>query len=326
MEESRMLRGTSFICVALIVLLSSVAVRGADAPTAGHRMLIGDDSKRHVAIVSADGKIEWEYPVGPIHDLHMLPNGNILLQTNFQKIAEVSPDKKVVWSYDSAKMNGNEGKKVEVHAFQRLPDGNTMIAESGIGRIIEVDKDGKIVHEIKMKREHPATHSDTRLARKLSSGNYLVSHEADGAIREYDKDGTVVWEYPIPLFDKPRAGGHGPEAWGNQTFGCVRLANGNTLISTGNGHSIIEVDKDKKVVWHLKPDELPGIQLAWVTTLQVLPNGNILFGNCHAGPANPQIIEITRDKKIVWSFKDFTNFGNSMPNNMALDVQGESIR
>ncbi len=46
---------------------------------------------------------------------------------------------------------------------------------------------------------------------------------------------------------------------------------------------------------------------------QRLPNGNTLFGNCHAGPDNPQFIEVTKDKKVVWTFKDFKNFGNSMP-------------
>jgi hypothetical protein len=51
---------------------------------------------------------------------------------------EITLDKKVVWSYDSATMNGNKGKRVDVHAFQRLPNGLTMIAESGVGRIIEV--------------------------------------------------------------------------------------------------------------------------------------------------------------------------------------------
>jgi hypothetical protein len=30
----------------------------------------------------------------------------------------------------------------------------------------------------------------------------------------------VVWEYEVPLFDRKRAGGHGPEAWGNSLFGA----------------------------------------------------------------------------------------------------------
>lgn len=292
----------------------------------GRRLLIGDETKRHVFIRNEKGAIEWEHPTGASHDLHRLPNGNILFQTDYQHIVEMTPNRQVVWSYDASKMNGNEGRRVEVHSFQRLPNGWTMISESGPGRIIEVDKEGKIQREVKLKVNKPNAHRDTRLVRKLASGNYLVSHEGDGMIREYDPMGALVWEYSVPLFDKKPAGGHGPEAWGNQAFSAVRLRNGNTLIGTGNGHSLLEVTPDKRIVWSVTQDELPGIKLAWVTTLQVLSNGNIIFGNCHAGPDNPQIIEINRDKKVLWTFKDFNNAGNSLTNSQVLDLEGEVIR
>src|SRR4051794_34322574 len=321
----QLLKG-SLIAAAAIVMSArpSVAADEKSDTSSGisHRLLVSDDTKHHIAIVDKTGKIEWEYKIAGLHDLHYLPGGTILFHRNMQTIVEVDPKtNKVIWEYDAAKSNGNEGKKVEVHAFQRLPDGNTMIAESGIGRIIEVDRAGKLVKEIKLKRNHPSTHSDTRLVRKLENGHYLVSHEADGAVREYDGDGKVVWEYDVPLFDQKPAGGHGPEAYGNQTFQPLRLASGNTLISTGNGHGIIEVTPDKKIVWQITQKDLPGITLAWVTTLQVMPNGNIVFGNCHAGPENPQIVEVTRDKKVVWTFKDMKNFGNSTTNSQVLDVE-----
>lgn len=302
--------------------LISSPTPGQPADPVSHRLLVSDDTKKRIAIVARDGSIEWEYKIGVLHDLHHLPAGTILFQTSYQKIVEVDPKtNKVVWEYDAAKMNGNEGKKVEVHAFQRLKDGSTMIVESGIGRIIEVDAAGKILKEVKLKVNKPNAHSDTRLARKLENGHYLVSHEADGCVREYDPEGKVVWEYEVPLFDQKPKGGHGPEAFGNKTFQPLRLANGNTLIATGNGHSVIEVTPEKKVVWALHQKDLPGITLAWVTTLQVLPNGNIVIGNCHAGPENPQVIEVTRDKKVVWTFKDHKNFGNSTTNSQILDVE-----
>ncbi|MGV3723509.1 MAG: hypothetical protein ACO1SX_21650 [Actinomycetota bacterium] len=31
-----------------------------------------------------------------------------------------------------------------------------------------------------------------------------------------------------------------------------------------------------------------------------------VFGNSHAGPDNPQLIEVTRDKKVVGTLKSFT--------------------
>ena len=35
---------------------------------------------------------------------------------------------------------------VDVHAFARLKNGNTMIVESSVGRVIEVDQAGKLAH------------------------------------------------------------------------------------------------------------------------------------------------------------------------------------
>jgi hypothetical protein len=58
--------------------------------------------------------------------------------------------------------------------------------------------------------------------------------------------------------------------------------------------------------------DLPGISLAWVTTVDPLPNGNMIFGNSHAGPDNPQLVEVTRDKRIVWMFKNFEIFGDDL--------------
>ncbi|HLX62886.1 MAG TPA: arylsulfotransferase family protein [Planctomycetota bacterium] len=317
--------------VRLLFLIVSSHLFSAEITGTGHRFIASQDGK-YLAIVSASGEIEWKYDAAAVHDAWLLANGNILFQTNYQNIVEVSPDKKIVWSYNAAKMNGNgpsddnkKGRPVEVHAIQRLADGNTMIVESGPARILEVDKDGKIAKEIKLVLKSHSTHSDTRNVRKLANGHYLAAHENDGTVREYDENGKVVWEYEVPMFGKKVAGGHGPEAWGNHCYSALRLPNGNTLISTGNGHGVIEVTPAKEIAWQLTQDELPGIQLAWVCQLQVLKNGNIIIDNCHAGPKNPQIIEVTRDKKVVWSFKDHVNFGNAVPVSFVIDAE-ESIR
>jgi outer membrane protein assembly factor BamB len=303
------------LAVACILLFAAVVPARGD----GHRLLVADYSTRRIAILDPAGKIEWEYRIGDLHDLHLLPSGNVLFQTSMTHLLEVDPKaNKIVWEYDAQMMN-DDGKKVEVHAFQRLPDGKTMIVESGRARIIEVNKEGQITKLIRLKVDHPSTHSDTRLARKLETGHYLVAHEADGKVREYDANGAVVWEYEVPLFDKPKKGGHGPEAWGNSLFSALRLPTGNTLIATGNGHGILEVTPAKEIVWRLSQDDLPNIKLAWVTTLQLLPNGHIVLGNCHAGKSQPQIIEITKDKKVIWTWHDFTLFGDATSNSSIID-------
>lgn len=278
-----------------------------------------------LAILDREGAVQWEMKWPGIHDIHTLDNGNIMVQHGAAQVVEIDRESRsIVWCYDSSIMNGNLGQQVEVHAFQPLPDGNVMIAESGPGRIIEVDRSGKLLKSVKLKLNKPHPHMDTRLVRKIKSGNYLVCHEGDGFVREYNgKNGEVVWEYEVPLFDRHVKDGHGVEAWGNKAFCALRLENGNTLIATGNGHSVISVTPSKEIVWHLKQDELPNIQLAWVTTLEVLPNGHYVIGNCHAGPDNPLLIEIEPEsKKVIWTLDQFDKWGNSVSNTQLLGVDG----
>lgn len=302
--------------VLLIIALGFSAI--PVSAEAGHKVIL--QGKGRLVVLDEAGKVSWEKKWGGIHDIHVLPNGHVMVQQMPNKVVEIDPKSgEVVWTYDAGKMNGNAGKKIEVHAFQPLKDGNVMIAESGPGRIIEIDRDGKLLKEIKLVVNKPHPHTDTRLVRKIANGNYLVCHEGDGAVREYNSFGHVVWDFEVPMFGRKAANGHGPEAFGNKCFSAVRLKNGHTLIATGNGHSVIEVDHDKKVVWKLAQDDLPGIKLAWVTTLEVLPTGNYMIGNCHAGPGQPLLIEVEpKTRKVVWQLDRFDDFGNSVSNSQVL--------
>src|SRR3954465_14404339 len=91
-------------------------------PADGHRILVADYSTKRIAIVDAGGKIEWEYKIDDLHDLQLLPSGNILFQTNMTHLVEVEPkSNKIVWEYNAQAMN-DDGKRVEVHAFGRVAD------------------------------------------------------------------------------------------------------------------------------------------------------------------------------------------------------------
>ncbi len=308
--------------IALLMTLAVVAPTRAD-----HTVVLQGNGK--LVVLAPGGETTWEMPWKGIHDIHRLPNGHFMVQQGGSKIVEIDPEtKKVVWSYDSATQNGNAGKKVEVHAFQPLDNGAVMIAETTAMRIIEVDRDGKLLKSVPLKVEHPHPHTDTRLVRKVEGGNYLVCHEGDGVVREYDgNDGSIVWEYEVPMFGREPAPGHGPEAFGNKTFAALRLPGGNTLITTGNGHGVIEVTPAKQVVWRLQQNDLPGITLAWVTTIEVLPSGNYLVGNCHAGPGNPLLVEIEpKSKRVVWTLDRFDDFGDSVSNSMVIDAATASLR
>ncbi len=131
-------------------------------------------------------------------------------------------------------------------------------------------------------------------------------------VTEYDGKGDVVWDYPIKT----------------RVYGAIRLRNGNTLIASGGGASVIEVTHDGKVVWQIK-DSVPDtkINLKWTTFLTELDNGNFVVGNCHAGPENPQIFEITRDKTVPWQFNQYAIFGNGLACSQVLnDEQSARVR
>lgn len=316
------MRSNPFAVAPFILACLAGQVLADDKPA--YSVLAAD--KGRVALVNAKGEVEWEIATkAEVHDLAMLPNGNILMPTGPTTIVEVDRAKKTVWKYEAQPKAGYKGR-IEIHAFQRLDDGRTMIAESGNARIVEVDRDGKIVFTLPLTLDKPHPHRDTRMARKLDNGNYLVCHEGDGKVREYDPTGKVVWMYTLDLGGRPRSPGHGPEGHGTEVYGAVRLSSGNTLIGTGNGNRVIEVDSAGKIVWELKQDELPGIKLAWVTMLQVKENGNIIVGNCHAGQDNPQLFEVTRDKKVVWQFKDHKTFGNGLAASQVLGIKGKVVR
>lgn len=295
---------------------------------AAHRVLIG--AKGGLKVFEADGSISWELPWKNIHDVHLDAAGNYYVQRSMKEICKINPDtKEVTVLYNAATSNGNKGQRIEAHAFRLLGDGKLMIAESGSGRIIEVDADGKLLKEVKLKLNKPHPHKDTRLARKIANGNYLIAHENDGFVREYSGDtGKVVWEFELPMDpDRPAKKGHGLDGYGTNVFSALRLPNGNTLIGGGNNHTVLEVSPEKEIVWKLDQYELEDIALGWVTTLEVLENGNYIIGNCHAGPDNPQLFELNpQTKQVLWTLDNFDQIGNNASNSILLDQYPTSLR
>jgi hypothetical protein len=137
----------------------------------------------------------------------------MLVAGGLAMLVTTAPGQAQPGAYDTSHYTG----RFTLHAFERLPNGRTMIAESGNQRIIEVDEDGKIVHEIPLVADKPSPTSETRMVRSVPGSGYLVAHEADRKIREYDRNGKVVWEYALQLNGKPESG-----AWRRRTCRASR--------------------------------------------------------------------------------------------------------
>jgi len=248
--------------------------------TLRHRFL-GGSYHGKVFIVDKAGKVEWEYPAPNCQDVFLLPDGSILFNTRSDaKI--VNRDKKIVWQY---KPKG----KTEVHSCAPLKNGNVLMSISGQSRIIEVDRAGKLVKEIKfagISKNAGNTHMELRDSLKTDKGTYIVAFLSEGVFREIDDKGKC-------LRTITPAGGKK-----NTASSIVPLKGGNVLIGTGYGRTVVEMDASNKVVWKLtETDEL---KMGYVAAAIRLPNGNTVV-SCYKGTY--AFFEVTKDKKVVWSIK-----------------------
>lgn len=274
----------------LCLLLATHALTAADKPTGRSFLMLGGLTQ----IVDATGNVTWKHPA-VTRDGYILPNGNLLLTLSKTKaypggaVVEITRDQKVIWEY--------KGTQSEVNTAVLLDNGNILLTEAGDKpRLLEVARDGSIKVEIPLGCQITNHHMQSRMARKLPNGHYLVPQEK--TVREYDASGKVVWERKSPESDLD-----------NRSFCCLRNAAGHTLISLTLGNHIIEVDASGKIVWELHDGELPGVPVNRTTALSWLPNGNIVFSNYAARAPQAKVVEITREKKVVWTYTDATTQG-----------------
>lgn len=288
----------------LLLLLAPLAASAAEPPTKRALLMLGGVTQ----ILDADGKATWKYPA-ETRDGCVLPNGHVLLALARSKtypggaVVEVTRELKVVFEY--------KGTQAEVNTAQRLAEGRTLISEAGPHpRLLEVDATGRIQVEIPLQCSAKDPHFQSRMARKLANGHYLVPQ--DRLVRELDPAGKVVWEYQAPASKLE-----------NRTFCALRNAAGHPLVSLTVGNQVVEVDAAGKVVWELKDGDLPGVPVNRATALAWLPNGNIVLSNYAARAPHPKLVEITHDKKVVWTYVDASKQG--VHEFQLLDADGQPL-
>lgn len=254
-------------------------------------------------IADEGGKVTWKYPHAS-RDGWVLDGGNVLLALSKSKsyaggaAVEVDKDGKVVFEY--------KGTQSEVNTVQPLGDGKVLLTEAGDKpRVLEVSRDGKVVAEVPLQAQTKDHHLQTRMTRKLTSGNYLVPQLLDRVVREYDPKGKVVWEVKTP---------HMP-------FTAIRLPDGNTLIGCTLGNLVIEFDRAGKEVWRLTNDDLPNKSISDACGVQRLENGNTVVTSYRATAGQVKLTEVTRDKKVVWTYTDDRKSG--IHHFQILDAQGK---
>ncbi len=276
-------------------LMAAPALLAADMPGGA---LVGGSGR--LFLLNAKGEITWQRAAGLVHDTWMLPNGNILYADG-KACTEVTQDQRVVFEYKTSLKDGP-------YACQRLPNGNTMVGDNASGKVLEVDAAGKVVFELQTSPMKPGAHHNMRMVRKLASGNYLVCHSSANRVKEYAPDGTVVWEVQTL----------------NLAFAAVRTPAGTTLVS--NLDRILEYNKAGEVVWEFSVKDLPGVTVRNMTGMHLLGNGNLAIGcySAYQGAEGTGLLEITRDRKLVWRYAE-PGADKSLMSIQRLDEKGRPL-
>ena len=284
----------------MVWLWTAVCCGAGVSGEAGGQLLAAGD--RRVMILADDGAVAWEHPTALTHDAWMLGNGNVLFADG-ATVTEVTPDHKVVFQYKSPEQKGGG-----TFSCQRLDNGNTLIGENSTGKVLEVNPDGKVVFELQTSPAALGAHHNMRMVRKLQNGNYLVCHSGAHLVKEYTPKGGVVLELKTP----------------NLAFAAIRTAKGTTLVSTLD--KLIEFDAAGKVVWEFANTDIPGVKITNMTGLHLLPNGNIVTG-CYRAYEKGEgtgLLEITRDKKLVWRLSN-PKLAGTMMAVQKLDAGGKAM-
>jgi outer membrane protein assembly factor BamB len=209
--------------------------------------------------------------------VQVLRNGNLLI-VNGPVVQEVAPDRRVVWEVGKPLVD-------EAEAAQRLPNGNTVIADNGTHRVIEINPKREIVWQYAVENNNRRPTATMRQVRRLPNGNTLICASTEDKVLEVNKQGRIVWSYAVPF-----------------PYLATRLKNGHTLISSGGGYGsdpgyfLVEVDRRGRTVWKYGGEDSPAEQrLNWPSGFVRLPNGHTLIGVALDGV----IREVSPDKKTV---------------------------
>lgn len=188
-----------------------------------NRVLVAENHGNRVTERDLQGKVLWEKAIESPLMAQRLPSGNTFIATP-NRMLEVTPDGKEVFSYTprgggtdrimkAQKLRNGEiggvlsgppryvqmdtnGKEirsfpVNLHTsggrIEVLPNGNVLVPENALNRLVEYDADGKSMWEAAVQEPIAAV--------RLPNGNTLVTSMSQTRAIELNPQGKEVWHY-----------------------------------------------------------------------------------------------------------------------------------
>jgi hypothetical protein len=288
-----------FLLICAIVALPALGQEAASINKA-RKLILRDEGLSKLSYVDlGDPKKNWFVPVPAGRDLQLVGGGRVLIGTGT--------------GYEEREITtGNKVKELTTFdgtiAARRLRNGNTLLTglnwqgKQGIV-LVELDASGNIHHLT----NYPEF-GYVRLVRPTPAGTFLVT--SDTVVFEGDANGKIIWRAKIVSEKRPH------------TWQAVRLASGETLVSTGYGGNFQIFAKDGSLVRkfsgpaEVNPDFYAGFQ--------ILKNGHYVVANWQGhgpshGASGTQVLEYTPAGELVWSWKQDPEKYSSIQGVIVLD-------
>jgi outer membrane protein assembly factor BamB len=311
----------AMVLLTAVASASAVELPGFDLNQPGN-ILIADQFNNRVIEVRPDGKIVWQFGLGPndfssrsiigcndaqrVGPLTLMagtgtPPGVIPQAPNGapdNRVMLVDPFGRIVWQYGQFGQTGDGPDLLNTPVQSTwLPNTDVLITDQGNNRIIEVNLEKRIVWQ------YPG--SDTNAADQLNSpnsaellenGRILISDENDNRAIEVTRGDKIVKSFTA-----------------NGTLGAVafasRLPNGDTLLTDAGNSRAVEVNANDRVVWQYFTDTSPLSIAAPAPTRAIrLRNGDTLISD----QFNNRVIEVNMAKRIVANYGLPLDDGNNI--------------
>ncbi|HEY9898166.1 MAG TPA: hypothetical protein V6D00_03185 [Pantanalinema sp.] len=340
---------------------------------AGGHTLVADTGNHRVVEVSPEGEIAWSHgetgragcagqALFKPHSAVRTPEGGTLIaDTGNHRVIEVDEAGAVVWQYGNGanRLGGNQGsgpnQLSEPAWAARLPNGHTLIADTGNGRVIELDAEKALVWQYRAGAARGGTPvKDPCGAARLANGNTLVLGR-QGAV-EVDPELTIVWEHHpapregtaplsalvpaahpayqpiispealVPLSEPARMPEPAPVVAAHRGSELPANLPDSVLLADRTGGRVLEIDRKMQIFW-----QFSGIvggggnRLLAPNYVTRLPNGGTLV----ADTGNHRVVEV-RDQSIVWQFGKPGEAGSgprhlSQPRSVERTLQGTML-
>jgi hypothetical protein len=286
----------------LICAIVALPASGQDAASINktRKLILRDEGLSQLSYVDlADPKKNWYTPIPAGRDLQLVGDGRVLIGTGT--------------GYEERAIK--TGKKVKelttfkgTIAARRLRNGNTLLTglnwEGKQGIVLaELDAAGKIQKLI----NYPEFNY-VRLVRPTTSGTFLVT--SDTVVFEGDDKGAILWRAKIESEKRPH------------TWQAIRLASGETVVSTGYGGNFQIFSSDGNLLKKISgPAE---VNPSFYAGFQILKNGNYVVTNWQGhgpghGTSGTQLLEYNPAGALVWSWKQDPEKYSSIQGVIVLD-------